>query len=128
MGEKPLYTISIVADLMGVHPETLRVWERHSLIKPPRRNGQRLYTDDDRRRLSFIQSLLKKGLNLPGVAYHLTFYPCWLHDDCPKCMQQSVREGCAKPCWRKEGTFCRVSFEDQHLCEKCEYKKGGLAA
>jgi hypothetical protein len=126
MEQKPLYTISVIADLMGVHPETLRVWERHGLVKPPRRNAQRLYTDNDLKRLSFIRGLLDKGLNLMGVASHLTFYPCWLHDDCPKCMRQSIRQGCAKPCWKEHGTFCQVSFEQQALCERCNYKNRGL--
>ena len=67
MERKPLYTISVIAELMGVHPETLRVWERHGLLKIPRRNAQRLYTDNDLKRLSFIQDLLDKGLNLAGV-------------------------------------------------------------
>ena len=120
--EKPLYTISVTADLMDVHPETLRVWERHGLLKPPRRNTQRLYTDGDLKRLSFILKLLDEGLNLAGVTYHLSFYPCWPRDDCPKCMRQSFMDGCAKPCWRKDGTFCQVSFEEEQMCETCDYK------
>ena len=126
MESKPLYTISVIADLVDVHPETLRVWERHGLVKPPRRNAQRLYTDNDLKRLSFIRRLLDKGLNLTGVASHLTFYPCWLHDDCPKCMRQSISQGCAKPCWKEHGTFCQVSFGEQALCERCYYKHPGL--
>ncbi|RQW81206.1 MAG: MerR family transcriptional regulator, partial [Geobacter sp.] len=101
MKQKPLYTISVVADLMGVHAETLRVWERHGLLKPPRRNTQRLYTDDDLKRLSFIRGLLGKGLNLAGVGHHLTFYPCWMHHDCPECRHRSTEPGCAKPCWKE---------------------------
>ncbi len=120
MENKPLYTISVMADLIGVHPETLRVWERHGLLKPPRRNAQRLYTDGDLKRLSFIQGLLKQGLNLAGVVYLLTLYPCWLRDDCPKCIRKSTRQGCAKPCWKEDGTFCQVSFEDPDLCERCD--------
>jgi len=110
---------------MDVHPETLRVWEHHGLLKPPRRNSRRLYTDDDRKRLSFIQGLLDKGLNLAGVAHHLSFYPCWFRDDCPKCMRRSTRQGCAKPCWKEDGTFCQVSFEEQDLSERCDYKRTG---
>ena len=126
MEKKPLYTISVIAGLMGVHPETLRVWERHGLLKIPRRNSQRLYTDEDLKRLFFIQNLLAKGLNLAGVAYLLTFYPCWLRDDCPKCMRQSIRQGCAKPCWKEDGAFCQVSFEEHNLCQRCDYAKQGL--
>jgi len=124
--KKPLYTISVVADLMGVHPETLRVWERHGLLKIPRRNSQRLYTDDDLKRLSFIQDLIDKGLNLAGVAYQLSFYPCWLQDNCPKCMRQSESQGCGKPCWRGEGTFCQVSFEEQDPCKRCKHRNHSI--
>jgi hypothetical protein len=107
---------------MDVHPETLRVWERHGLIKPFRKSAQRLYTGDDLKRLAFIQGLLDKGLNQAGVALHLTFYPCWFLGDCLKCMHQSTAQGCAKPCWKEAGTFCRVSFEEPNLCEGCEHR------
>jgi DNA-binding transcriptional MerR regulator len=123
MQNKPLYTIGVVADLFKVHPETLRVWERYGLVNPYRRNGQRLFTDHDLKRLGFIQELIGKGLNLAGVAHYLALYPCWLHDDCPKCMRRSTREGCAKACWKEKGTFCQVSFEEPGMCEKCDYKK-----
>jgi DNA-binding transcriptional MerR regulator len=122
MEKKPLYTIGVVADLIGVHPETLRVWERHGLLKPHRRNAQRLYTDNDLKRLSFIQELIGKGLNLAGIVHYLALYPCWLHGECPKCMRRSIREGCSKACWKEKGTFCQVSFEEQDLCERCDYK------
>jgi DNA-binding transcriptional MerR regulator len=122
MENRPLYTIGVVADMFSVHPETLRVWERGGLINPYRRNGQRLFTDHDLKRLAFIQELLEKGLNLAGVAHYLALYPCWLHDDCPKCMRRSIREGCAKPCWKEKDAFCQVSFEEPDMCEKCDYK------
>ena len=123
MENKPLYTIGVVADIFKVHPETLRVWERNGLVNPYRRNSQRLFTDHDLKRLAFIQDLIGKGLNLAGVAHYLTLYPCWLHDDCPKCMRQSTKESCAKPCWKEKGTFCQVSFEEPDMCEKCDYTK-----
>ncbi len=127
MGNEPLYTIGVIAELVDVHPETLRVWEHHGLLRPPRRNSRRLYTDDDRKRLSFIRQLLDKGFNLAGVSHHLSFYPCWFRDDCPKCMRRSTGQGCAKPCWREEGVFCQVSLEEQNLCERCDYKRTGIS-
>ena len=123
MQNRPLFTIGVVADMFSVHPETLRVWERNGLIHPHRRNGQRLFSDHDLKRLAFIQELLGKGLNLAGVAHYLALYPCWLQDDCPKCMRRSTREGCAKPCWKEKDMFCQVSFEEPDMCEKCNYKK-----
>jgi MerR family transcriptional regulator/heat shock protein HspR len=123
MQNRPLYTIGVVADMFQVHPETLRVWERYGLVTPYRRNGQRLYTDQDLKRLGFVQELINKGLNLAGVTHYLGLYPCWLHDDCPKCMRRSTREGCAKPCWKEKGSFCQVSVEEPDMCEKCDYQK-----
>ena len=45
MKDRPLYSIGTVSELLDVHPETLRVWERHGLLKPARRKGHRCYTD-----------------------------------------------------------------------------------
>lgn len=123
MQNRPVYTIGVMADLLDVHPETLRVWERHGLVKPYRRNGQRLYTDNDLKRLLFIQELLERGLNLVGVLEYLSFYPCWLRDDCPSCMRRSNNEGCAKRCWKEKGTYCQVSLDEPNMCDTCEYRK-----
>ena len=63
------YTISAVADQYGVHPQTLRLYEREGLLKPSRSEGNtRLYTDADLERLELILSLTRDlGVNLAGV-------------------------------------------------------------
>src|SRR6266478_2652359 len=63
------YTISAVADQYGVHPQTLRLYEREGLLKPSRSEGNtRLYTDPDLERLELILSLTRDlGVNLAGV-------------------------------------------------------------
>ena len=63
------YTISAVAELFDVHPQTLRLYEREGLLKPSRSEGNtRLYTDDDIERLEVILSLTRElGVNLAGV-------------------------------------------------------------
>jgi len=63
------YTISAIADLYDVHPQTLRLYEREGLIKPSRSQGNtRLYTDADLERLEVILSLTRDlGVNLAGV-------------------------------------------------------------
>lgn len=63
------YTISAIADLYDVHPQTLRLYEREGLIKPSRSQGNtRLYTDVDLERLEVILSLTRDlGVNLAGV-------------------------------------------------------------
>jgi len=63
------YTISAVAELYEVHPQTLRLYEREGLLKPSRSDGNtRLYTDIDLERLEVILSLTRElGVNLAGV-------------------------------------------------------------
>lgn len=68
-GKKGTYMISAVAELYGIHPQTLRMYEREGLLEPSRSSGNtRLYDDDDLRRLEFILSLTRDlGVNLAGV-------------------------------------------------------------
>ena len=64
------YMISAVAEMYGIHPQTLRLYEREGLLKPSRTEGNtRLYTDDDIERLEFILSLARDlGVNIAGIA------------------------------------------------------------
>jgi MerR family transcriptional regulator/heat shock protein HspR len=67
--DRPLYMISVAADLAGVHPQTLRIYERRRLVSPQRSSGNtRLYSDADIERLQLIQQLTQEeGINLAGV-------------------------------------------------------------
>jgi len=71
--EHPRYMISVAADLVGMHPQTLRIYENKGLIRPKRTNGgTRLYSDADVERLRLIQRLTGElGLNLAGVEHVL---------------------------------------------------------
>lgn len=63
-----VYVISVAAELAGVHPQTLRIYERKGLVEPARTTGgSRRYSDDDLARLSRIAELTEEGLNLAGV-------------------------------------------------------------
>jgi MerR family transcriptional regulator/heat shock protein HspR len=64
------YMISAVAEMYGIHPQTLRLYEREGLLKPSRTEGNtRLYTDEDLQRLEFILSLARDlGVNISGIA------------------------------------------------------------
>ena len=68
-GDRPLYMISVAADLAGMHPQTLRIYERKALVQPQRSAGNtRLYSDADIERLRLIQHLTQdEGINLAGV-------------------------------------------------------------
>jgi len=66
--KKPVYMISVVSELLGVHPQTLRLYEREGLIRPRRVNRQRLYSEEDIERLSLILELTRDlGVNKAGV-------------------------------------------------------------
>ena len=67
--ERPRYMISIAAELVGMHPQTLRVYEQKGLVRPKRTAGNtRLYSESDLDRLRLIQRLTTElGLNLAGV-------------------------------------------------------------
>ena len=62
--------ISAVAEMYGIHPQTLRLYEREELLKPSRTEGNtRLYTEEDLQRLEFILSLARElGVNIAGIA------------------------------------------------------------
>jgi len=65
---RAVYVISVAAELTGVHPQTLRVYERKGLLDPSRtRGGSRRFSEEDLDRLRHIQSLTNAGLNLEGV-------------------------------------------------------------
>jgi MerR family transcriptional regulator/heat shock protein HspR len=122
MKNLPAFPIGVVAELLDVHPETIRVWERHGIIKPQRRSGRRFYSETDLKRLRFIQRLMVEELNLPAIRHYLQLYPCWQLDGCPACMHRSELTACAKPCWRDEGTYCQV-YGNEDICSQCEFRK-----
>jgi MerR family transcriptional regulator, heat shock protein HspR len=69
MDDRPRYMISVAAELVGMHPQTLRIYETKGLVRPRRTPGNtRLYSDADLERLRLIQRLTTElGLNLAGV-------------------------------------------------------------
>jgi MerR family transcriptional regulator/heat shock protein HspR len=69
MDDRPRYMISVAADLVGMHPQTLRIYEQKGLVQPKRTAGNtRLYSEVDIERLRLIQRLTSEiGLNLAGV-------------------------------------------------------------
>ena len=69
MDERPCYMISVAAELVGMHPQTLRIYESKGLVRPRRTPGNtRLYSEADLERLRLIQRLTTElGLNLAGV-------------------------------------------------------------
>ena len=71
--DRPRYMISVAAELVGMHPQTLRIYEAKGLVRPQRTAGNtRLYSEADLERLRLIQRLTTElGLNLAGVEHVL---------------------------------------------------------
>jgi MerR family transcriptional regulator/heat shock protein HspR len=65
-----VYVISVAAELAGVHPQTLRIYERRGLVNPGRTSGgNRRYTEEDIKRLRRIAELAAQGMNLEGIRH-----------------------------------------------------------
>ncbi len=116
----PLYTIGIVADLLGVTKQTLRLYERHSLIKPLRKNKNRFYSENDVSWLQCLRDLLhNKKISIEGIKKLLNYAPCWEITEC----SQERRDTCSayidrtKPCWELNRMICKR--EAGRLCEDC---------
>ena len=66
--EQPLYLISIVSEMLNVHPQTLRLYEKEGFVCPKRTKKQRLYSEKDVERLGFVLQLTREmGVNRAGV-------------------------------------------------------------
>lgn len=116
----PLYTIGVVADLLGVTKQTLRLYEQHGLIKPIRRNRNRFYSENDVNWLQCVRNLLhNKKISLEGIKKLLNYAPCWEITEC----SQEKRDTCSayidrtKPCWELNRMICKR--EAEKLCEDC---------
>jgi MerR family transcriptional regulator/heat shock protein HspR len=70
---RALYVISVAAELAGMHPQTLRIYERRGLLTPARTTGgNRRYSDADIARLLRITELAATGMNLEGIRHVMT--------------------------------------------------------
>ncbi len=91
MREKmPLYPMGIAAELLGVHPRTLRIYESQGLVKPQRKGGKRYYSESEIARIRCIKSLLNQGMGIEGVKRLYSLAPCWRVVGC-----NEKRESCS---------------------------------
>lgn len=115
-----LYPIGIVAELIGITDQTLRLYEKHGLIKPARRNKNRYYSENDVKWLTCVRDLIhRKKISIEGIKKLLEYAPCWDITDCP----QDKRAICSahvdkgRPCWEMNKTICKR--ESGKVCEEC---------
>jgi len=116
--ERPVYTIGTAAELLGVHPRTLRLYEDGGLIRPARKNNRRLYSANDLKWVSCIRYLMhEQGLNQEGLRRLLALIPCWQITGC----LPEVKAGCAAwldrttPCW----DWARQKCAEAKKCYEC---------
>ena len=117
---RAVFRIGSVADLLNVHPRTLRLYEERGLVVPARTRGQRRYSQNDIRWLRCLRRLIhEEGYGLNALVKLLDFAPCWELRDCPP----EVRSDCEAAqdrrlrCWQIHERTCR---QGQHTCEACK--------
>lgn len=118
--EMPLYPIGIVAELMGTTDQTLRLYEKHGLIKPARRNKNRYFSDNDIKWLRCLRDLIhNKKISIEGIKKLLEYAPCWELTEC----SEERKNRCSayidktKPCWEINRMIC--NRENGKVCEDC---------
>lgn len=118
--DMPLYPIGIVAELIGTTDQTLRLYEKHGLIKPARRNKNRFYSENDIKWMRCLRELIhNKKISIEGIKKLLGYAPCWELTECSeerknKCSAYIDK---AKPCWELNRTIC--NRENGKQCEDC---------
>ena len=117
---RPVYTIGVAADLIGVSVHTLRMYETEGLILPQRtETRRRLYSQHDIERLHCIRTMIEAhGFNLAGIKAMMSMAPCWDIKGC----SESDRIGChayehaLEPCWVVK-TKANICLEED--CATC---------
>ncbi|MDQ7786934.1 MAG: MerR family transcriptional regulator [Thermodesulfovibrionales bacterium] len=116
----PLYTIGVVSELVGTTNQTLRIYEKHGLLKPARKNKNRLYSVNDIRWILCIREMIhNRKLSIEGIKKLLEYAPCWELMNCP----EKERNECAafvdrtKACWELNRRFCTQN--GSKTCETC---------
>jgi MerR family transcriptional regulator/heat shock protein HspR len=97
----PLYSIGVVAELLNVTDQTLRVYEKNGIIKPSRRNRDRYYSANDIVWLKCIRRFMKvEGINLKGIGKLMKFVPCFDISPCNDCCECTayLKRGVASKC------------------------------
>ena len=118
--EMPLYPIGIVAELIGTTDQTLRLYEKHGLLKPARRNKNRFYSENDIKWLRCLRELIHtKKISIEGIKKLLEYAPCW---EITVCSEERKNKCSAyidktKPCWELNRMICNK--ESGKICEDC---------
>lgn len=116
----PLYTIGVVSELLGTSNQTLRLYEKHGLVQPTRKNKNRFYSENDIKWLFCLRELIhNKKIGIEGVKRLLNYAPCWEIKNCTEknknqCLAYKNR---SKPCWERNQMIC--SRKAGAACKEC---------
>jgi MerR family transcriptional regulator/heat shock protein HspR len=116
----PLYTIGVVSELLGITNQTLRLYEKHGLIKPSRKNKNRFYSENDIKWLFCIRELIhNKKISIEGIKKLLNYAPCWEITECPEKRKNScfAYKDRIKPCWELRQMICHRKSDA--ACKEC---------
>ena len=119
--EKPVYTISTTANLLGITVHTIRMYEREGLIIPfKKESNQRLYSERDLERLRCIRhAITEEKMTIAGIKKILSLIPCWSIVKCTKKDRKNCQayNGYNQPCWtlNHKNNYCELKD-----CRECE--------
>lgn len=83
--ETPVYSIGVAAQLVNVHPRTLRIYEDEGLVKPARNGNRRIFSQNDIIWIGCVRKMIHdEGISIPGIKKLLRYAPCWEITDCPR--------------------------------------------
>ncbi len=83
--ETPVYSIGVAAQLVNVHPRTLRIYEDEGLVKPARNGNRRIFSQNDITWIGCVRKMIHdEGISIPGIKKLLRYAPCWEITDCPR--------------------------------------------
>lgn len=118
--DMPVYPISVAAELINVHPRTLRIYEENGLLRTFRRSGKRLYSNNNITWIKCIRDIIhNEGISIAGLKRLMEFLPCW---DIKNCSEEerhhcNARISRVKECWELCHTFCEQPEERCGVCE-----------
>jgi MerR family transcriptional regulator/heat shock protein HspR len=128
-GAPAYHPISVAAQILGLHPRTLRLWEAAGLLRPKLRGIQRLFSNDDLRRVLCIHRMIHdEGIGIASIIRLVALAPCWEIVRCPAdvCAACSAFRRGGIPCWKQTRRACPKGPEQ---CQKCDvYLQGQEAA
>ncbi len=118
--DRPVYPIGIVAEMVGITEQTIRLYEKRGLIHPVRRNKHRYFSENDVAWLICIRDAIHKDkISIEGLIKLLNYAPCWEIRECP----EEVRKSCTafinknKDCWEAKQHLCaKATTEDCNSC------------